>query len=164
MGEAYSELHAQQTLIGKVMKEEEESFLRTLETGIKLLEKNMPTKEGGVLSGVVAFQLYDTFGFPLDLTELILREHGMQVDVAAFNAEMQQQKERARNAAAVETGDWTKVHDGEPEFTGYDETEGVARILRYREVKQKNRKFYQIVLSRSPFYAEMGGRSATRAG
>ncbi|MCE5205439.1 MAG: alanine--tRNA ligase [Porphyromonadaceae bacterium] len=158
MGEAYPELIAQQTLIGKVMKEEEESFLRTLETGIKLLEKNMPAKEGGVLNGEVAFQLYDTFGFPLDLTELILREHGMQVDVTAFNAEMQQQKERARNAAAVETGDWTKVHDGEPEFTGYDETENTAHILRYREVKQKNRKFYQIVLSRSPFYAEMGGQ------
>ncbi|MDD3954966.1 MAG: alanine--tRNA ligase, partial [Proteiniphilum sp.] len=158
MGDAYPELISQQSLIGKVMKEEEESFLRTLETGIKLLEKNMPTKEGGVLSGEVAFQLYDTFGFPLDLTELILREHGMSVDVASFSAEMLQQKERARNAAAVETGDWTKVYDGEPEFTGYDETESVARILRFREVKQKNKKFYQIVLSRSPFYAEMGGQ------
>lgn len=158
MGEAYPELKAQQTLIGKVMKEEEESFLRTLENGIKLLDKNMPSKEKGVLSGEVAFQLYDTFGFPLDLTELILREDGMTVDVEAFNASMQQQKERARNAAAMETGDWVKVHDGEPEFTGYDEKESTALILRYREVKQKNRKFYQIVLSRSPFYAEMGGQ------
>jgi len=91
------------------MKEEEESFLRTLETGIRLLEKNISEAEGGVLSGEVAFQLYDTFGFPLDLTELILREHGMKVDVAAFDAEMQRQKERARNAAAVEAGDWIKV-------------------------------------------------------
>ncbi len=158
MGEAYPELEVQQTLIEKVMKEEEEAFLRTLETGIRLLEKNLPEQEGGILGGEVAFQLYDTFGFPLDLTELILREHGMTVDVDGFNAEMQKQKERARNAAAVETGDWTKLHDGEPEFVGYDETESTARILRYREVKQKNRKFYQLVLSRSPFYAEMGGQ------
>ncbi len=158
MGDAYPELEAQQGLIEKVMKEEEESFLRTLETGIKLLERNLPEKEGGVLSGEVAFKLYDTFGFPLDLTELILREHGMSTDVAGFNAEMQKQKDRARNAAAVETGDWTKVHDGEPEFVGYDEIESTAHILRYRAVKQKKSEFYQIVLSRSPFYAEMGGQ------
>ncbi len=158
MGDAYPELAAQQILIEKVMKEEEESFLRTLETGIRLLEKNLPEQEGGVLSGEVAFQLYDTFGFPLDLTELILREHGMTVDVGGFNTEMEKQKQRARNAAAVETGDWTKVRDGEPEFTGYDETETETRILRYRAVKQKNREFFQIVLSRSPFYAEMGGQ------
>ena len=158
MGEAYPELMAQQALIEKVMKEEEEAFLRTLETGIRLLEKNLPEQQGGVLGGEVAFQLYDTFGFPLDLTELILREHGMTVDVAGFNAEMEKQKQRARNAAAVETGDWTKIRDGEPEFTGYDETETETRILRYRAVKQKNREFYQIVLSRSPFYAEMGGQ------
>jgi len=158
MGDAYPELAAQQTLIGKVMKEEEESFLRTLETGIRMLEKNLPVQEGGVLSGEVAFQLYDTYGFPLDLTELILREHGMTADVAGFNAEMQKQKERARNAAATETGDWTRVLEGEPVFVGYDETESSARILRYREVMQKNRKYYQIVLSKSPFYAEMGGQ------
>ncbi len=158
MGDAYPELIAQQGLIEKVMKEEEESFLRTLETGIRLLEKNLPEQQGGILSGEVAFQLYDTFGFPLDLTELILREHGMTVDVAGFNTEMEKQKQRARNAAAVETGDWTKVRDGEPEFTGYDETETETRILRYRAVKQKNREFFQVVLSRSPFYAEMGGQ------
>lgn len=159
MGEAYPELPAQQGIIEKVMKEEEESFLRTLETGIRLLEKNLPEQEGGELNGEVAFQLYDTFGFPLDLTELILREYGMTVDVAGFNTEMEKQKQRARNAAAVETGDWTKVCDGEPEFTGYDETETAGtRILRYRVVKQKNREFFQIVLSRSPFYAEMGGQ------
>lgn len=158
MGDAYPELIAQQGLIEKVMKEEEESFLRTLETGIRLLEKNLPEEQGGVLGGEVAFQLYDTFGFPLDLTELILREHGMTVDISGFNTEMEKQKQRARNAAAVETGDWTKVRDGEPEFTGYDETETETRILRYRAVKQKNREFFQIVLSRSPFYAEMGGQ------
>ena len=158
MGEAYPELPAQQTLIEKVMKEEEESFLRTLETGIKMLEKNLPDKEGGVLSGEVAFQLYDTYGFPLDLTELILREHGMRADVEGFNAEMQKQKDRARNAAATETGDWTRVREGDPLFVGYDETESATQLLRYREVKQKNKKFFQIVLSRSPFYAEMGGQ------
>ncbi len=158
MGDAYPELEAQKGLIEKVMKEEEESFLRTLETGIKLLERNLLEKEGGVLNGEVAFKLYDTFGFPLDLTELILREHGMSADVDGFNAEMQKQKDRARNAAAVETGDWTKVADGEAEFVGYDETESTTQILRYRAVKQKNSEFYQIVLSRSPFYAEMGGQ------
>src|SRR5690554_567649 len=156
MGDAYPELEAQRGLIEKVMKEEEESFLRTLETGIKLLERNLPEKEGGVLSGEVAFKLYDTFGFPLDLTELILREHDMTADVDGFNAEMQKQKDRARNAAVVETGDWTKVQDGEAEFVGYDETESTTQILRYRAVKQKKSEFYQIVLSRSPFYAEMG--------
>ena len=158
MGDAYTELEAQQGLIEKVMKEEEESFLRTLETGIKLLERNLPKEEGGVLSGDVAFKLYDTFGFPLDLTELILREHGMSADVDGFNAEMQKQRDRARNAATMETGDWTKVQDGEAEFVGYDETESTTQVLRYRAVKQKKSEFYQIVLSRSPFYAEMGGQ------
>ena len=158
MGDAYPELKSQQGLIEKVMKEEEESFLRTLETGIKLLERNLPEKKGGVLSGEVAFKLYDTFGCPLDLTELILREHGMTTDVLDFDAEMQKQKDRARNAAVVETGDWTKVNDGEPEFVGYDETESTTQILRYRAVKQKKSEYYQIVLSRSPFYAEMGGQ------
>ncbi|MFA6885947.1 MAG: alanine--tRNA ligase [Fermentimonas sp.] len=158
MGDAYPELIAQKGLIEKVMKEEEESFLRTLETGIKLLERNLPEKEGGVLSGEIAFKLYDTFGFPLDLTELILREHGMTADVEGFNAEMQKQKDRARNAAVVETGDWTKVQDGDPEFVGYDETESTTQILRYRAVKQKKSEFFQIILSRSPFYAEMGGQ------
>lgn len=158
MGDAYPELVSQQSLIEKVMKEEEEAFLRTLETGIRLLERNLPKEEGGVLKGEVAFQLYDTFGFPLDLTELILREHGMSVDLKGFDSEMQKQRERARNAAAMETGDWTKVGDGEPEFVGYDETESTARILRYRALKQKNKQYYQLVLSRSPFYAEMGGQ------
>ncbi|MDR0331990.1 MAG: alanine--tRNA ligase, partial [Dysgonamonadaceae bacterium] len=158
MGEDYPELSAQQTLIEKVIKEEEDSFLRTLETGIKLLEKNLPKEKGGILSGEIAFQLYDTFGFPLDLTELILRENGMTVDTAGFDAEMQKQKERARNAAAIETEDWTIIHNGDPEFVGYDETKSPTQILRYRKVKQKNKEYYQLVLSRSPFYAEQGGQ------
>lgn len=161
MGDAYPELEAQKTLVEKVIKEEEESFLRTLETGIRLLDREIAEhKKWGrnELEGEVAFQLYDTFGFPLDLTELILRENDMVVDHKAFDVEMQKQRERARNAAAIETGDWTKLHDGEPEFVGYDEIESTAQILRYRKVKQKNKEFYQIVLSRSPFYAEMGGQ------
>ena len=161
MGGAYPELKAQQTLIEKVIKEEEEAFLRTLETGIRLLEKNMnETKAAGKteISGVDAFTLYDTFGFPLDLTELILRENGMTVNEAEFNAEMQKQKQRARNAAAVETGDWITLQEGETKFVGYDYTEYETSILRYRQIKQKNQTLFQIVLSETPFYAESGGQ------
>ena len=161
MGTAYPELTAQKQLIEKVIKEEESAFLHTLETGIKLLEKSLSelkTKGETSLSGQVAFTLYDTFGFPLDLTELILRENGMTVDVVAFNAEMQKQKERARNAAAVETTDWVIVRAGESRFVGYDQNETETNILRYRKVTQKNKSFYQIVLADTPFYAEMGGQ------
>lgn len=161
MGEAYPELIQQKTLIEKVMKEEEESFLRTLETGIRLLDKQISenkAKNTTVLSGVNAFTLYDTYGFPLDLTELILRENNMTVDNKGFEVEMQKQKERARNAAATQTGDWIVLKEGEPEFIGYDFTESESEILRYRKVKQKNSEYYQVVLSQTPFYAEMGGQ------
>ena len=161
MGDAYPELIAQKTLIEKVIKEEEESFLRTLETGIRLLDKKMEeTKAAGktVLNGVDAFTLYDTYGFPLDLTELILRENGMEADIEAFNKAMQKQKERARNAAAIETGDWITLKEGECKFEGYDLFECEAEILRYRQIKQKNKVLYQIVLDQTPFYAEMGGQ------
>ena len=161
MGDAYPELVAQQGLIEKVIKEEEESFLRTLETGIRLLDKTMAdTKAAGKteISGKDAFTLYDTFGFPLDLTELILRENGMTVNNAEFDAEMEQQKQRARNAAAVETGDWIVLKEGTTEFVGYDFTEYETSILRYRQVKQKNQTYYQIVLDYTPFYAESGGQ------
>lgn len=161
MGDAYPELVAQKTLIEKVIKEEEESFLRTLETGIRLLDKKMEeTKAEGktVISGVDAFTLYDTFGFPLDLTELILRENGMEANIEEFNAEMQKQKERARNAAAIETGDWVVLKEGEAKFVGYDLFECEAEILRYRKIKQKNKELFQIVLDQTPFYAEMGGQ------
>ena len=161
MGGAYPELKAQQTLIEKVMKEEEETFLRTLETGIRLLDKVMnDAKAAGKkeISGVDAFTLYDTFGFPLDLTELILRENQMTVNEDEFNAEMQKQKQRARNAATVETGDWVVLKEGETKFVGYDYTEYETSILRFREVKQKNQTYYQIVLSETPFYAESGGQ------
>ena len=161
MGDAYPELKEQKMLIGKVIKEEEDAFLRTLETGIKLLDKVVAdAKAAGKneISGVDAFTLYDTYGFPIDLTELILKEKGMGVDLDGFNAQMQQQKERARNAAAVETSDWVVLREGEPEFVGYDMLECDCRILRYRKVKQKNKEYYQIVLDRTPFYAEMGGQ------
>lgn len=161
MGDAYPELIAQKTLIEKVIKEEEESFLRTLETGIRLLDKKMEeTKAAGktVLNGVDAFTLYDTYGFPLDLTELILRENSMEADIEEFNKAMQKQKERARNAAAIETGDWITLKEGECKFVGYDLFECEAEILRYRQIKQKNKVLYQIVLDQTPFYAEMGGQ------
>ncbi|NDW10015.1 alanine--tRNA ligase [Dysgonomonas sp. 520] len=161
MGEAYPELEQQKTLIEKVMKEEEDSFLRTLETGIKLLEKHIAeakAKNQTVLAGIDAFTLYDTYGFPLDLTELILRENNMTVDEDGFKTEMQKQKDRARNAAAVETGDWTVIKEGEPVFVGYDFTESEAQILRFRKIKQKSGEYFQLVLDRTPFYAEMGGQ------
>ena len=161
MGRAYPELIAQKSLIEKVIKEEEESFLRTLETGIRLLDKVMDEARKSnktVIAGKDAFTLYDTFGFPLDLTELILRENNFTVNIDEFNAEMQIQKDRARNAAAVETGDWVTVREGESVFVGYDFTEYDTEILRYRKVKQKNQEYYQLVLSNTPFYAEMGGQ------
>ncbi|MGL5262325.1 MAG: alanine--tRNA ligase, partial [Bacteroides sp.] len=161
MGEAYPELIAQKELIAKVIKEEEESFLHTLATGIHLLEKTMAEakKQGKtVISGKETFTLYDTFGFPLDLTELILRENGMTADTAGFNAEMQKQKDRARSAASIEATDWVEVKPGTTEFVGYDFTEYEVSILRYRQVKQKKKTFYQLVLDKTPFYAEGGGQ------
>ena len=159
MGGAYPELIAQKDLIQKVMREEEESFLRTLEAGIKLLDKKIEELGNkGQLSGHDAFVLYDTFGFPLDLTELILREHGMTLDQKGFDQEMAEQKARARSAAQLETDDWVTLAEGETLFVGYDQTEADCSILRYRHVKQKDKDFYQVVLSATPFYAEMGGQ------
>ena len=165
MGDAFPELKAQQTLIGKVMKEEEDAFLRTLDKGISLLDKAMEQlkAEGKTeLDGVQAFRLFDTYGFPLDLTELICRENGYTVNEEQFNMEMQKQKERARNAAAVENSDWVTVPGGSPaaeqQFVGYDYTEYTCHILRYRKVTQKKNEFYELVLDYTPFYGEMGGQ------
>lgn len=161
MGDAYPELPAQADLIKKVIKEEEEAFLRTLDKGISLLDSIMEKtrKEGKTLvSGADAFTLYDTYGFPLDLTQLILRENGMDVDIEGFEAEMAKQKARARNAASVENSDWIEVNPGNETFVGYDNTEVKTRILRYRNVKQKNKEYYQIMLESTPFYGEMGGQ------
>lgn len=165
MGEAYPELPAQRELIIRVIKEEEDSFLRTLENGIRMLDNAIAAAQAAgkkEISGKEAFILYDTYGFPLDLTELILKEKGMTLDQAGFDKEMQAQKERARNAAATETGDWTVVNEGDPEFVGYDSTSCETAILRYRKVKQKKGEFYQIVLAQTPFYAEMGGQVGDR--
>ena len=161
MGNAYPELSAQQELICRVMKEEEDSFLRTLEKGINLLNADMEqlkTDGRTQLDGVNAFRLFDTYGFPLDLTELICREHGFTVDEQGFNEEMAKQKARARNAAVVESGDWEIVKEGEQEFVGYDYTEYECHILRYRKVTQKKNTFYEVVLDFTPFYGEMGGQ------
>ena len=161
MGDAFPELPAQRELIARVMKEEEDSFLRTLEKGINMLQTAMDQlkAEGkNQLDGVQAFRLFDTYGFPLDLTQLICREHGFTVDEEQFDAEMQEQKERARNAAAVENGDWVDVAEGNQQFVGYDYTEYECHILRYRKVTQKKNTFYELVLDYTPFYGEMGGQ------
>ena len=175
MGDAFPELKAQQMLITKVIKEEEDSFLRTLDKGISMLDKAMADlKAQGKteLDGVQAFRLFDTYGFPLDLTELICRENGFTVDEQQFDVEMQKQKERARNAAQVENSDWVTVagdsatgtdcnatlSQREQQFVGYDYTEYSCHILRYRKVTQKKAEFYELVLDNTPFYGEMGGQ------
>ena len=161
MGDAFPELVAQRELIGRVMKEEEDAFLRTLSNGINLLNGAMDElKAHGEtqLDGAQAFKLFDTYGFPLDLTELICRENGYTVDEKKFQEEMQKQKERARNAAQVENSDWVELRPGEQQFVGYDYTEYSCHILRYRQVKQKNKTYYELVLDQTPFYGEMGGQ------
>ena len=161
MGEAYPELKAQQKLVESVIREEENAFLRTLDRGIRLLEDTMDRSAATkVISGVDAFVLYDTYGFPIDLTELIATEKGYTVDLDGFQVELGKQKERARNATANEFGDWVEFASGdEVEFLGYDllDYEG-ATLLKQRTVKQKNKELYQLVFDKTPFYAEMGGQ------
>ena len=161
MGEAYPELPAQQKLIENVIREEENAFLKTLDKGIRMLEDHMAkAADTKKVSGNDAFVLYDTYGFPIDLTELIATEKGYTVDLEGFNVELQKQKERARNATANEFGDWETFVEGEEVvFEGYDtlRVEG-ARLLRQRTVKQKNKEYFQLVFDRTPFYAEMGGQ------
>ncbi len=161
MGDAFPELKSQKQLIEKVIKEEEEAFLRTLDKGIKLIESIMEkSRPGMVINGADAFELYDTFGFPIDLSELIAKENGFTIDLTAFEAELQKQKERSRNATSSEEGDWISVVESAPtEFTGYEHLEEESvRIIRYRQVKTKSREFFQLVLDKSPFYAESGGQ------
>jgi alanyl-tRNA synthetase len=160
MGEAYPELKAQQQLIQNVIKEEENAFLRTLDRGIRMLEDNMAKNAATkVIPGVDAFVLYDTYGFPIDLTELIAAEKGYTVDIKSFNVELDKQKERARNATANEFGDWMVFSEGDVVFEGYDtlRVKG-AHLLKQRTVKQKNKEYFQLVFDRTPFYAEMGGQ------
>ncbi|MFP3860245.1 MAG: alanine--tRNA ligase [Bacteroidales bacterium] len=162
MGDAYPELVSQQNLIEKVIREEEMAFLKTLETGIKLLDQvieDTKTKKTNEVDGKTAFELYDTYGFPLDLTELILKEHGLSVNHKTFNEELEKQKNRSRNAAKIETGDWVKINDKGPgEFIGYETLETEVRIVQYRKVKQKGKELYQLVFDKTPFYAESGGQ------
>ncbi|MFA9390873.1 MAG: alanine--tRNA ligase [Prolixibacteraceae bacterium] len=159
MGAQFKELVAQEDLIMKVIKEEEESFLRTLETGLKLLDGIMQKVDGKVVSGKDAFTLYDTFGFPLDLTELILKENNLSVDHKEFTAEMEQQKNRSRNAAAQEAGDWILLREGDKEeFIGYDHLAADVNITRYRKVKTAKKELYHLAFSYTPFYAESGGQ------
>ena len=162
MGEAYPELPAQRDLIIRVIKEEEDAFLRTLDKGMVLIDGAVKAAKAAgktEISGKEAFTLYDTYGFPLDLTELILKENGMTLDQKGFDAEMQAQKQRARNAASVQATDWVEVSpSNDTEFVGYDNDSAETHIARYRRVKQKGKEFYQIILTVTPFYAEMGGQ------
>ena len=160
MGEAYPEIAKQQTFIENVIREEEMAFLRTLDRGIRLMDECLErSKDSKVIAGADAFRLYDTYGFPIDLTELIAAEHGYTVDQAGFQAELKQQKDRARNATANTFGDWTVYHEGEDvEFVGFDTTEVEgALLLKQRTVVQKNKEMLQLVFDRTPFYGEMGG-------
>ena len=160
MGEAYPELIKQQGQIVPVIKSEEEAFLRTLDKGIGLLDKLMDeAKKAGKteISGVDVFTLKDTYGFPLDLTELILRENGFTTNEEEYNKALAHQKEMGRSANKQDLGDWVTVNEGEPEFVGYDELSCETEVLRYRRVEQKSKAFFQVVISKNPFYAEMGG-------
>jgi alanine--tRNA ligase len=160
MGEAYPELRKQEALVERVVKEEEEAFLRTLERGIKFLNDYMTTHQDGtkIVRGVNAFTLYDTYGFPIDLTQLIAKEYGFRVDMEGFNIELQKQKDRARNATAIENGDWVELLPFTScEFVGYDKTESAGRLMKYRTVKAKGKEMLQLVFNTTPFYGEMGG-------
>ncbi|MCW9036633.1 alanine--tRNA ligase [Altibacter sp.] len=160
MGEAFPELISEQNLITNVILEEERSFLRTLDQGLVLLENVIETASSKTISGKKAFELYDTFGFPIDLTALILRERGFDLDVAAFEAALQQQKDRSRAATKVETGDWVVLSDdSEEEFVGYDTLETPIKITRYRKVENKKEgELFQLVFNLTPFYPEGGGQ------
>ncbi|MGC6433398.1 MAG: alanine--tRNA ligase [Crocinitomicaceae bacterium] len=162
MGEAYPELIQQKDIIFKVIQEEETSFFRTLELGIKRIEniiEDTKKQNKQIIDGVLVFELYDTFGFPVDLTSLIARENNLEIDQEAFEAELQKQKERSRAASSFETDDWMTVHvDESSTFVGYDEFQTETKILRYRKVIQNKKEFYQLVLDKTPFYAEGGGQ------
>jgi alanyl-tRNA synthetase len=160
--DVFPELNAQLSFVSKVVKEEEETFLRTLGKGLKKIDDIMTaSKSAGTIDGAAAFELYDTFGFPIDLTRLISQENGLEVDESGFEKEMQVQKDRSRAATATDVDDWvdvgTAVHSGKP-FVGYDELNCASQVLRYRKVTAKGQSFYQVVLDKTPFYAESGGQ------
>ena len=158
LGETFDELNSQHQLIEKVILEEEQSFLRTLEKGIQRFESYCE-ENPKIIKGGFAFELYDTFGFPIDLTNLLAEEKGLKVDMPAFESELKQQKERSREATKVDTGDWVEVFkDDKEEFIGYDQTSAKVKISRYRKVKQKNKELFQLVFNLTPFYPEGGGQ------
>lgn len=164
LGKQFSELEKQQELISKVIKEEENAFLKTLETGIRMLQqitRDAQIKKNKEIDGKTAFELYDTYGFPPDLTDLILGEQGMNLNIDEFNAELQKQKERSRLAANLEKDDWVLVNDGaaDTEFVGYDQTESVISISKYRRVVEKSTAYFQLIFDVTPFYAESGGQT-----
>ncbi|HYF69397.1 MAG TPA: alanine--tRNA ligase [Ohtaekwangia sp.] len=155
----FPELHQQEDYVSKVIFEEEASFLRTLEKGLKRIDLIQPELKANTMTGEQAFELYDTYGFPLDLTSLIARERGFSVDEEGFKSEMEKQKTRSKADAAKETGDWTFVGDDvKPEFIGYDHLDAEIKIIRYRKIKQKNKELFQLIFDRTPFYAESGGQ------
>ena len=158
MGDFFPEIKSGQSLVSKVIREEEESFLRTLDKGIQLLDEIIRKTSGDVIDGKIVFELYDTFGFPADLTALIAAEGKKRIDQLGFEAELQKQKERSRAATKLETEDWVSLEEGETAFVGYDELECDTKILRYRKIKAKGKESFQLVLSRTPFYAESGGQ------
>jgi alanyl-tRNA synthetase len=160
MGDSFPELKAQKNLITNVIREEESSFLRTLDQGLILLDNVIASAKGDTISGEKAFELYDTYGFPIDLTALILSEKGLKLDEAGFDTELQKQKDRSRSASKVETGDWTILHDdAEEEFVGYDTLETDVKITRYRRIEsKKDGELYQLVFNLTPFYPEGGGQ------
>ena len=158
IGGFFPEIKKQQTIVEKVIQEEEQSFMRTLENGLKRIDDIMNASKETLVDGAKAFELYDTFGFPIDLTALILSENGKEVDMEGFDVEMKKQKERARAASVVETEDWVNLFETETVFLGYDQLSADIKISQYRKVKQKGKSFYQLVFDKTPFYAEGGGQ------
>jgi len=163
MGKQFEELVKQQDLIKRIILEEEQSFLRTLSNGILKFERYIAETKGNVIGGAFAFELFDTYGFPIDLTELMAKENGWTVDMQGFQKGLDEQKQRSRAAAAVDTDDWVVVHNGQEEhFVGYDTLTADVEILKYRKVKTKDKEFYQLVFDRTPFYGEGGGQAGDK--
>jgi alanyl-tRNA synthetase len=156
--DVFPELHQQVDFVARVVREEEEAFLRTLEKGLRRIDDIVQSAKDGTIAGAAAFELYDTYGFPIDLTRLIASEHGLRVDEAGFELEMKQQKDRSRAATAVDAGDWKVLQEGSNQFVGYEQLETKAQLLKYRKVTAKGKEGYQWVLSATPFYAESGGQ------
>jgi len=158
MGEFFPEIIAQKDLIQKVIKEEENSFLHTLAKGIERYKSHVKGISGTVIDGKFAFELFDTYGFPIDLSELLARENGLTINMDEFSSELKKQKDRSRAATAIDAGDWIVLNEGEGTFVGYDQLETETKVLRYREVKAKDKTFIQVELDETPFYPEGGGQ------